>query len=143
MALKIQERIAGVEFSKYEPTAYRSTPITEIKRESTLSEIASAISDDLEETDLYEEDPELPRYHVTLHRQGAESLSLKVTHSFIVSSDQCFYSPSKRLWRILEELGGTKRTFLEKLLGLKKGQRIEWEDPPCFEKTWNERTFEE
>ena len=131
MVLLLADEISEIEFSKYEPAAYRSEPTTVVKKKSALSAIVSALRADLEESDEYMEDPELPRYYVVARTHRGDSCELKVLHNFVVSPDGFFYSRSNLPWQTLEMLY-SKRPLLSRMRN-RKGTRIEFEEDPCWE----------
>ena len=131
MKLQIADNLSAVEFSKYEPTAYRSTAPKVIRGKRELSAIRSAFHGDLEETEFYSEDPELARYHVKLVSDREDFVKVKVVHHFVQISGQYYHSQSKTLWNLLERLA-QKKPLLARVRKIEKGQKIEWMEEPHF-----------
>ena len=123
--------VSSYEFVKYDPVAHTTINSSLITKRKSINELLEAISKDLVKTDIYTEDPEFPRYILTLHTSNEGEIKVKVVNNFVIRKKNYYYSPSKILWETLEKLSQKKSLLGNLFKDKEKKLHIEG-DNPCF-----------
>jgi hypothetical protein len=126
--------IEAVEFARYNPTDYLEPKLVLVRNKRAVKRFRAALERDMEETEFYTEDPELPRFIGVIHFQNAPSIRFKAVNRFLLIGDEAYYSKTGGVHRELEK--ALPRLSLKGVLARLRSRRVHWHDhEPHFQES--------